>query len=73
MDMAPDRTQLQNMAKEEGEAFRGYARRWRELAARIQPPLSNKEMVTISTPHWSKGGSRDEEREDRARGGNLLY
>ncbi|RDY08082.1 hypothetical protein CR513_07726, partial [Mucuna pruriens] len=47
MDMAPDRSQLQNMAKGEKETFKEYARRWRELAAHIQPLLSNKEMVTI--------------------------
>ncbi|RDX70777.1 hypothetical protein CR513_49943, partial [Mucuna pruriens] len=47
MDMALDRSQLQNMAKGEKEAFKEYARRWRELAARIQPPLSDKEMVTM--------------------------
>ncbi|RDX94278.1 hypothetical protein CR513_23358, partial [Mucuna pruriens] len=47
MDMAPDRSQLQNMAKGEKEAFKEYTRRWRELATRIQPPLSDKEMVTM--------------------------
>ncbi|RDX75369.1 hypothetical protein CR513_44756, partial [Mucuna pruriens] len=47
MDMAPDRSQLQNMAKGEKEAFKGYARHWRELATRIQLPLSDKEMVTM--------------------------
>ncbi|RDX70778.1 hypothetical protein CR513_49932, partial [Mucuna pruriens] len=47
MDMAPDHSQLQNMAKGEKKAFKEYARRWRELAARIQPPLSDKEMVTM--------------------------
>ena len=31
-DMAPDRTQLQNMFKKEGETFKEYAQRWRDLA-----------------------------------------
>ncbi|RDY12314.1 hypothetical protein CR513_02904, partial [Mucuna pruriens] len=35
MDMAPDRSQLQSMAKGEKEAFKEYARRWRELATPI--------------------------------------
>ena len=33
MDMAPDRMQLQNMAKKSSETFKEYAQRWRELAA----------------------------------------
>ncbi|RDX67612.1 hypothetical protein CR513_53488, partial [Mucuna pruriens] len=45
--MAPDRSQLQNMAKGEKEAFKEYARRWRELETRIQPLLFDKEMVTM--------------------------
>ena len=32
-DMAPDRTQLQNMVKKESESFKEYAQRWRDLAA----------------------------------------
>ncbi|RDX62399.1 hypothetical protein CR513_59277, partial [Mucuna pruriens] len=43
------------MAKGEGEAFKGYAQHWRELAACIQPPLSENEMTTmfIDTIHSS--------------------
>lgn len=47
MDMAPDRTQLQNMVKKENEAFKEYAQRWRGMAAQVQPSLSEKEMVTM--------------------------
>ncbi|RDX87243.1 hypothetical protein CR513_31304, partial [Mucuna pruriens] len=47
MDMAPNRSQLQNMAKGERETFKGYAKHWRELAACIQPPLSKKEIATM--------------------------
>ena len=32
-DMAPDRTQLQNMVKRENESLKEYAQRWRDLAA----------------------------------------
>ncbi|RDX90748.1 hypothetical protein CR513_27361, partial [Mucuna pruriens] len=47
MDMALDHSQLQNMAKGEKEAFKEYAKHWMELVTRIQPPLSDKEMVTM--------------------------
>ncbi|MCI21547.1 hypothetical protein A2U01_0042715, partial [Trifolium medium] len=33
IDMIPDRTLLQNMSQKEGESFKVYAQRWRELAA----------------------------------------
>ena len=36
-DMAPDRTQLQNMSKREHESFKEYAQRWRDLAAQVAP------------------------------------
>jgi len=47
MDMAPDRLQLQNMAKKSSETFKEYAQRWRELAAQVEPPLYEKEMITM--------------------------
>ncbi|CAJ2662222.1 unnamed protein product [Trifolium pratense] len=49
IDMAPDRTQLQNMSQKEGEPFRVYAQRWRELAAQVRPPLLEAELVDIFT------------------------
>jgi len=47
VDMAPDRLQLQNMSKRNNETFKEYAQRWRELAAQVEPPLHDKEMVTM--------------------------
>ncbi|XP_073222404.1 uncharacterized protein [Cicer arietinum] len=47
LDMAPDRIQLQNMTKRGNETFKEYAQRWRELASQVEPPLSEKEMVTM--------------------------
>jgi hypothetical protein len=35
LDMAPSRTQLQSMTQKEGESFKVYAQRWRELAAQV--------------------------------------
>jgi len=47
MNMAPDRMQLQNMAEKSSETFKEYAQRWRELAAQVEPPLHEKEMITM--------------------------
>ena len=38
-DMAPNRTQLQNMCKKEHESFKEYAQRWRDLAAQVSTPM----------------------------------
>ena len=46
IDMAPNRTQLQNMEKKVTKTFKKYAQHWRDLAAQVNPPLSNKEMVS---------------------------
>ena len=46
-DLAPDREDLRNMEKKENESFREYAHRWREKAAEVQPPMSEKELVSI--------------------------
>ena len=57
MDMAPDRMQLQNMAKKGSETFKEYAQRWTELAAKFEPPLHEEEMTsmfieTLETPFY---------------------
>ena len=46
-DMAPDRMQLQNLCKKEHESFKEYAQRWRDLAARVAPPMTEKAMITM--------------------------
>ncbi|XP_052723746.1 uncharacterized protein LOC128193705 [Vigna angularis] len=45
--VAPDRLQLQNMSKKDNETFKEYAQRWRELAAQVEPPLYDREMVAM--------------------------
>jgi hypothetical protein len=45
LDMAPNRMQLQNLGQKDNETFKEYAQRWRELAARVQPPLLEKELI----------------------------
>ena len=44
-DIAPDRTILIRIKKKSGESFREYAQRWRELAAQVQPPMVENEMI----------------------------
>src|SRR3954464_1036769 len=45
--MAPSRAQLQNMSQKSEESFKEYAQRWRELAARVQPPLLDRELIDL--------------------------
>ncbi|XP_050919190.1 uncharacterized protein LOC127136700 [Lathyrus oleraceus] len=46
-DMAPNRTQLQNLTQRSEESFKEYAQRWRELASRVEPPLLERELVDM--------------------------
>ena len=43
-DTAPDRMSLQNMEKKTNETFQGYAHKWRDLAAQVQPSMTDKEL-----------------------------
>ena len=47
MDMAPTRTQLQSLCQKNNESFKEYAQRWRELAARVQPPMLERELTDM--------------------------
>ena len=47
VDLAPTRTQLQSMAIRSGEGFKDYAKKFRDLAGRFQPPSSDRELVDI--------------------------
>jgi hypothetical protein len=47
MDVALDRSSLQAMKKGNKESVREYAQRWRELAAQVNPPLLEKEMIGL--------------------------
>ncbi|RDX83399.1 hypothetical protein CR513_35669, partial [Mucuna pruriens] len=47
------------MVKREHEAFKEYTQRWRELAAQVQLPITEKEMVTmfidtLPSPYYDK-------------------
>ena len=43
--IAPDRTVLMRTKKKSGESFQKYAQRWHELAAQVQPPMMENEMI----------------------------
>ena len=49
VDMAPNRTQLQSLSQGPKESFKEYAQKWRELAARVQPPMAEREMIDMFT------------------------
>ncbi|XP_058729317.1 uncharacterized protein LOC131601500 isoform X2 [Vicia villosa] len=49
VDMAPNRTQLQSLVQGSKDSFKEYAQKWRELAARVQPPMTEREMIDMFT------------------------
>lgn len=46
-DMAPNCTQFQNLTQKSEETFKEYAQCWRELAARVQLQLLERELVEM--------------------------
>jgi hypothetical protein len=57
IDVGPDRLSLQVMEKDNKESIREYARRWSEVAAQVNPPILEKEMIslfsnTFKTPYF---------------------
>jgi len=47
------------MEKKIGESFHKYAQRWRELAAQVQPPMMENEMIkwfidNLKPPYYEK-------------------
>ncbi|XP_050889700.1 uncharacterized protein LOC127094987 [Lathyrus oleraceus] len=56
---ALDMCLLRALSKESNESFRGYAQRWRELAACVEPPLLDKELMelfrdTLQSPYFER-------------------
>ncbi|KAL3573191.1 hypothetical protein D5086_027095 [Populus alba] len=47
MNIAPDKTSLSNLEKKDKESIRECAKKWRESAAQVHPPLLDKEMVSL--------------------------
>ena len=58
-DTTPDRMSLQNMKKKTNETFCEYAHKWRDLAAQVQPPMTDKELNkmflnTLKAPYYDR-------------------
>jgi hypothetical protein len=47
IDVGPDRLSLQAMEKDNKESIREYTRRWSEVAAQVDPPMLEKEMISL--------------------------
>jgi hypothetical protein len=47
IDMGPDRLSLQSMEKKNKESIKEYARRWSEVVAQVNPPMLEKEMISL--------------------------
>jgi hypothetical protein len=47
INVGPDRLSLQAMKKNNKESIREYARRWSEVAAQVNPPMLEKEMISL--------------------------
>ena len=57
-DLTPTRMQLQSMSMGSEEGFKEYARKWRDLTGRVQPPLADRELVdmfisTLTDPFYN--------------------
>src|SRR3954464_2586573 len=57
-DLAPTRIQLQSMSMGPEESFKEYAQKWRDLAGRVKPSLTDRELVdmfmnTLTGPFYS--------------------
>ncbi|KAK8972217.1 hypothetical protein V6N11_024302 [Hibiscus sabdariffa] len=46
-DMTPNRIMLEGMEQKASESLRPYAQRWRDVAAQIQPPISEHEITPM--------------------------
>ena len=58
VDLALTRIQLQSMSMGSSEGFKDYSLKWRDLTGRVQPPLSDRELVdmflgTLSEPFFN--------------------
>ena len=58
-EIALDLNVLIRTEKKNGESFREYAQRWQELAAQVQPPMMENEMIkwfidNLKPPYYEK-------------------
>ena len=59
IESASDRISFQNMEKKTTKTFREYAHKWRELAAQVQPLMTDKELNkmflnTLKAPYYDR-------------------
>ena len=59
IDSAPDRISLQNIEKKATKTFREYAHKWKDLAAQVQPPMTDKKLNkmflnTLKAPYYDR-------------------
>ncbi|XP_057969566.1 uncharacterized protein LOC131158698 [Malania oleifera] len=47
LEMAPDRMFLSEMEKKPTETFREYAHRWRDAATQVDPPVNDREAISM--------------------------
>ena len=46
-DVGPDHLSLQAMEKDNKDSIREYARRWSEVDAQVNPPMLEKEIISL--------------------------
>ena len=47
VEIVPDRYSLEKMKQKPTESYREFAYRWRKEAARVRPPMTEKEIVEV--------------------------
>jgi hypothetical protein len=47
INVSPDRLSLQTIKKDNKESIREYARKWSEVATQVNPPMLEKEMISL--------------------------
>ncbi|KAK4724983.1 hypothetical protein R3W88_027762 [Solanum pinnatisectum] len=47
VEIVPDRYSLEKMKQKSNESYREFAYRWRKEAARVRPPMSEREIVEV--------------------------
>ena len=47
VEIVPDRYSLEKMKQKSTESYRKFAYRWRKEAARVRPPMDEKEIVEV--------------------------
>ncbi|XP_057976008.1 uncharacterized protein LOC131163438 [Malania oleifera] len=57
IEMAPDRMTLQSMQMKPTETFREYAYRWRDMSVQVNPPVEDREAISLFVNTSKEGRS----------------